>query len=120
MIIIVLVYNCFRKISMEKPNCNECVTMSLWEKPRQSYPKYSTMHLSILLYIQDVILALETSTSTMLTGVLSGVSRYNSSFVIMSDEIITRNRILPVYHWTTVDYFTGITMSLNIESGAYT
>ena len=50
----------------------------------------------------------------MLTGVLSYVTGYGCSLVMMSDHICTGSLCLPVRHWVTVSFLTPLFFVLDV------
>ena len=63
--------------------------MSFCENPIRSSPKYKSTNLSALILILDVIMELQLSNHTVLTGESSDVLRYDSSLMIILDHIFT-------------------------------
>ena len=76
--------------------------------------------MSFLIVIRDVIIVLEFSTQTVLTGVLSDVSEDDSSIDIMPAQILTGQRCLTVLHWVTFAFLMVFFCSRYIGDNLYT
>ena len=72
------VYRGYEEICENKTR-REWVTTSLCKHPRQSFPKYSTLDISVLGFIWEGIIVLDLSTQTVLTRVSSVMYGYYSS-----------------------------------------
>ena len=70
--------------------------MYLWEKNRQSSLKDSNHDISALIFIWYVIYAWQLLICTVLTGVFSDVSRYNSILLMTLSQILIVQRFFPV------------------------
>ena len=93
-----------RRAPWKKPDQSEWLPLYLCRNPRHSSPKKIDPDLSILIIVLDVIMVLEFSTQNVLTGKFYNVSGYEYIIMMISAQICTRLRCLPVYHWVTVEF----------------
>ena len=113
MIMIVSRYTLARKSSVVKPFWSEWVPIYLQENLRQSSPKEHFPDPIDFIVFWDVVFFLWFSTHTLLTGVFSDNTGYDSSLVMISAPTFTSHIFFPVHHWVAGVFLTPFFCILN-------
>ena len=100
---------------MEKPDRMEWVPTYFCENSSRSLPKESVPALSELVVICELIAFFGSSTQTVLTGVSRVVPEYESSWMMISSQMRTGQRVLAVLHCVNMAFLTPFLCVRNVR-----